>query len=98
MAGRASLFPRRVQRVAVDVLRLLLRDSLRPIVIGLLAGIGLALLAARAFRGVMYGLTAQDPVSLVTAALVLLSAATAAVYLPTWRASRLDPASVLRQS
>jgi predicted permease len=81
-----------------DVLRLLLADSFRPIAIGLACGLGAAALAARAFRGAMYGLTAHDPASFAAAALILLAAALAAVYVPTRRASRLDPASVLRQS
>jgi predicted permease len=81
-----------------DVLRLLLGQGLRPIVIGLACGAGFALIAGRLFRGAMYGVTARDPISLSIAAVVLLLAGAAAVYLPTRRASRLDPASVLRQS
>jgi hypothetical protein len=79
-----------------SVLRLLLNDSLRPIAAGLLCGMGLTLLAGRAFRGVMYGLTAHDPLSLAAAVAILLTAAATAVYLPIRRASRLDPATVLR--
>jgi predicted permease len=80
-----------------EVLRLLLAGSARPIVIGLVCGVAAALLAGRMFRGVMFGLTAQDPVSICASAGVLLVTALAAVYVPTRRASRLDPLAVLRQ-
>jgi predicted permease len=80
-----------------DVLRLLLRDSLRPVILGLAAGVCAALLAGRVFAGTLYGVGPADPIAFGAAVLVLLTAATGAVIVPAHRASRLDPASVLRQ-
>jgi putative ABC transport system permease protein len=82
---------------ARDVLRLLLGDSLQPVVIGLGAGMLLALLCSRVFIGVLFGVDPADPLALAAAVLLLLSAAVAAVIVPTRRAAAVDPAAVLRQ-
>ena len=82
-----------------DLLRLLMWDNLRPVVLGLAIGIGAALLASRVVVAAMFfGVSPQDPAALVGAALILLAAATLAVLVPTRRAAAVDAASVLRQS
>jgi predicted permease len=80
-----------------EVTRLLLADSLRPVAIGLAVGIGAAVLGSRVFSGVLYGVSATDPVAFAGASLVLLAAATTAVIVPTRRAASVDPVSTLRQ-
>ena len=80
-----------------DVMQLLLSDSLRPMMIGLAAGIVVALIVGRVFAGVLFGVTPADPIAFVSAILVLATAAVAAVIVPTRRASLVDPAAVLRQ-
>ena len=80
-----------------DVVQLLLSDSLRPVVIGMVAGIVAALLVGRVFAGVLFGVAPADPIAFVSAILVLTAAALAAVIVPTRRASSIDPAAVLRQ-
>lgn len=80
-----------------DVMRLLLNDSLRPVLIGLAVGVVLALLGGRVFAGALYGVPSADPIAFVSAISVLAIAAVAAVILPTRRASAVDPAAVLRQ-
>jgi hypothetical protein len=81
-----------------DVMWLLLTDSLRPVSIGLGAGLILALLASRVLTGMLFGIKAHDPVAFAGAFGVLVVSAIAAVYVPTRRASRVDPLLVLRQS
>jgi predicted permease len=81
-----------------DVMRLLLKDSLRPVAIGLAAGVLIALLASRLVAVVFYGVGASDPVAFASAIGVLLVSAAAAVFIPARRAARVDPAFVLRQS
>ena len=81
-----------------DVVRLLLRDSLRSVVLGLGAGVIVALIASRVFSGTLYGVRAFDPIALAAAAVVLLVSAALAAFVPTRRASRVDPVVVLRQS
>jgi putative ABC transport system permease protein len=46
----------------------------------------------------LYGLDPRDPTTLVGATLVLTAIAAAAAWLPAWRASRIDPAHVLRDA
>jgi putative ABC transport system permease protein len=81
-----------------DVMRLLLVDSLRPVALGLIAGGTAALLLTRVFGGLLYGVGSHDPLAFGGAVVILLAAATAAVYIPTRRAAAVDPAFVLRQS
>jgi len=73
-----------------------LRRALGLAVAGLALGVALALAAGRLLEGALYGVTPRDPATLAGVALVLLFAAAAAGYGPARRASRLDPARVLR--
>jgi putative ABC transport system permease protein len=81
-----------------DVVRLLLRDSLRTVVLGLGGGVVVALIASRFFTGALYGVTALDPIAFAAASITLLVSAALAAYVPTRRAARVDPVVVLRQS
>jgi ABC-type lipoprotein release transport system permease subunit len=81
-----------------DLLRLLMWDSLRPVVVGLVIGTAAALLASRVIAGILFGVSPQDPIAFAGAAVILLAAATLAVLVPTRRAAAVDPAFVLRQS
>jgi len=73
-----------------------LRRALGLALAGLAIGVALALATGRLLEGALYGVTPRDPVTLAGVALVLLAAAAAAGYGPARRASRLDPARVLR--
>ena len=82
-----------------DLLRLLMWDSLRPVVLGLAVGAGAALLASRVVVAAMFfGVSPQDPMAFVAAAVILLAAALLAVLVPTRRAAAVDAAFVLRRS
>jgi hypothetical protein len=83
---------------ASDVVRLLMRDSLRPVSFGLAAGVLGAGLASRVMAGALYGLSPADPLAFGGALIVLVAAATLAVFLPTRRAAAVDPAAVLRDT
>jgi predicted permease len=80
-----------------DIMRLLLGDSLRPVMFGLFGGVFVALLGGRVFAGTLYGVGSADPIAFGAAVLVLLTAAVAAVIVPTRRAAAVNPATVLRQ-
>jgi putative ABC transport system permease protein len=56
----------------------------------------LAVAAARAIAGVLYGVTAADPVSWLAAAALLLSVASIANLIPAARAARVQPTQALR--
>ena len=81
-----------------DVVRLLLRDGMTPVAIGLAAGVLVGLVASRVFEGSLYGVTARDPIAFLAAAVTLLATGALATYLPTRRAARVDPIVVLRHS
>lgn len=80
-----------------DVLRLMLRDSLGPVAVGLVVGLTLALAAGRIMTAVLYGIGPSDPFSILAAVAVLLGAAAIAAAVPARRAARVDPAVVLRR-
>lgn len=75
---------------------MMLREALLVIAAGLLLGVPIAVGATRLVKGLLYGLSPGDPVSLVAGAATLLAIGTAAALLPAWRASRIDPMVALR--
>ncbi len=81
---------------AADVRRLVLGEGVRLAVAGAIAGLVLAFAVTRVLRGLLFETEPLDPVSLVTAALVLVGAALVATWLPARRATRVDPIEVLR--
>jgi putative ABC transport system permease protein len=71
--------------------------SLGLAALGALVGVLGSLAVARLLRGLLLGVTPADPVAFAAAAACLLAAAGIAGYLPARRASRVDPAAVLRE-
>jgi predicted permease len=80
----------------LDVLWLVLRDALRLVLLGAALGIPAALAVARLVASQLFGVSAADPVAIGLATLVLLAVASVAGYLPSWRATRVDPLVALR--
>jgi putative ABC transport system permease protein len=78
------------------LVRLVVGESLLPAVIGLAVGLGAALALSRFLARMVFGITAQDPVTFVGVIAGLIAATAAASYLPARRASRLDPTVALR--
>jgi len=78
-----------------DIWRLVLARGLRPILRGALIGVALSLAAGRVLRDQLYGVTAQDPVTLVAVAMMLLVVALVATLVPAIRAIRVAPARAL---
>ena len=75
---------------------LIVREALLLVLLGGAIGLPLALVAARAVGGLLYGIVPSDPVALGTAVGVLVVVSGVAAYIPAWRASRLDPMVALR--
>jgi predicted permease len=78
------------------VLRLILWQGLRPVLLGALIGGVIGAAAGQLFRNLLYGLSALDPISFLGTATVLVVAATLAAVLPARGALRVDPAVTLR--
>jgi ABC-type antimicrobial peptide transport system permease subunit len=81
-----------------SIVTTMLGHVMTPVGIGVAAGVGLSVWAATLVRSLLYGLEPRDPVTLTGAVAVLATVATIAGWLPAYRASRLDPAKVLRES
>ncbi|MGH8188882.1 MAG: FtsX-like permease family protein, partial [Steroidobacteraceae bacterium] len=79
------------------VMRLVLRQGLTVVAVGVGVGLIASMLIGQALAGALFGVSPADPLALGTAALVLLLTAAAACYLPARRASRLEPLQALRQ-
>jgi predicted permease len=80
-----------------EVVRMLFRESLRPVAIGLLCGLVIALIGGKAIEGLLFGISGRDPLAIAGAVVVLLAAAAAAVLVPARRAARVNPAELLKQ-
>jgi putative ABC transport system permease protein len=79
-----------------DVLRLVIRQGLRPTMIGTALGIVAAVWAGQALRSMLYGVTATDPMTFAGVIAVLGVVALMASYIPARRAATVDPMSALR--
>jgi predicted permease len=80
-----------------SVRRLILKQGMSLVLIGVVIGFTAALLVGRLLSGLLYGVGASDPVSLLVAVFVLGAVALVACYLPARRATRVDPLVALRQ-
>jgi predicted permease len=79
-----------------DVRRLVVGETLRLIVAGLIVGVPAALAAARLLSAQLYEVAPTDPLALSAAVALLGAAAAGASYLPARRAARVDPCAALR--
>lgn len=78
------------------LLTLVLSDGLQVALLGVLVGTAGALALARFIRGLLFGVSSHDPVTLASVALGLLLVAAAACLVPAWRAARADPVTTLK--
>jgi putative ABC transport system permease protein len=75
---------------------MILRSGMMPVVVGIVAGLGLAWVAGGVIRGLLYGIATTDFVTYAGVAVVLGAAGMIAAYLPARRAARVDPLTALR--
>ncbi len=79
-----------------DVFRLVVWEALTPVAIGVAAGTAVALALTRYLRSLLYEVSPADPATFAAAIGLMLLVALIACLLPAWRASRADPATILR--
>jgi predicted permease len=80
----------------LDVLRMVMRESLTLVGIGVGAGVAVALVAGRLIANLLFGLPAHDAATMAIAVLVMAGVSALAAYLPARRASHVDPMVALR--
>jgi putative ABC transport system permease protein len=76
--------------------RLVVREGMTLVAIGILLGIPIVFAAARLVEGLLFGVAPTDPPTLAATALVMLCTAALATYPAARRASRVDPMAALR--
>jgi predicted lysophospholipase L1 biosynthesis ABC-type transport system permease subunit len=79
-----------------DLVSLIARESAIWVSCGLVGGLALAMIVSRSMTSVIYGVEPLDWVSLTTSWSVLALVAALAALVPVWRATRVDPTTVLR--
>lgn len=93
MGLRAALGAQRT-----DVVRLVLRDALVVVAVGLVVGLPLAIALMRLVQSQLHGVGAADPASIGLAVSILVLSAIVAALAPAFRASRVAPIIALRES
>jgi putative ABC transport system permease protein len=79
-----------------NVVRLVLAKALVLIAGGAAMGIAVSLGVTRSLKSALYGVNSGDPMTLVAVSALLVLVALAACYIPTRRATRVDPLVALR--
>jgi predicted permease len=79
-----------------DILRMVLREGMLPVAVGLLAGLALSFGLTPLLSRLLFGVRATDAFTLAAAALFLAAIAALACYLPARRAMQVDPLIALR--
>jgi putative ABC transport system permease protein len=79
-----------------DVLQLVIKQGIAITLIGIIVGLFVALGVMRIVSGMLYQVTATDPVTFIGVAVLLIVVAVLACYLPAHRATKIDPLKALR--
>src|SRR5262249_6109267 len=80
-----------------DVLRLVVGRGARLALAGTAVGLAAGFALSRLMGGLLFGITAQDPLTYVLVTAILVGSALLAAWLPARRAARIDPLVALRQ-
>lgn len=81
---------------AGSILGLVLRQGLLPVILGAVAGLGLAVAAGRFVSAQLYGVTQADPLTFAAGTVAVVAAALLAMVRPALRATSVDPVIALR--
>ena len=79
-----------------DVVRMVVGQGLRLVLIGVAIGIAGALALTRFLSSLLYGVTPTDPLTFIAVSLILIAVALLACYIPARRAAKVDPMVALR--
>jgi len=79
-----------------DIMKLMLLEGMRPVFVGLVVGMALAVGASYLLRGMLYGLSGVDSISFLGVSTLFLAIGLLASYVPSRRAMGVDPVIALR--
>ena len=79
-----------------DIVRLVLQEGSKLVLVGLATGLLVTLVCSRIIGSFLFGVSARDPLILLSVAPILGSVALTACTIPAWRAARVDPTVALR--
>ncbi len=80
-----------------DVLRLMIRQGMTPALVGIALGLVAAWVGSSLLASLLYGVSAKDPLSFLIVPVFLAGVAFIAAWLPSRRATRVDPTEALRE-
>lgn len=86
-----------VGATAANIITMLVRQSLRPVLLGLACGVFAALLAGQLLAVFLAGISPYDPIAITSGTAALVAGAVIAVLGPARRATRVDPTTVLKE-
>jgi ABC-type antimicrobial peptide transport system permease subunit len=79
-----------------DVLKMVVADGLKPILLGVAIGLAAALALGRVVSSLIYGVRPTDPLTFTTVASLLIAVGVLATIVPAYRATRVEPIRTLR--
>ncbi len=79
-----------------DVLRMVVLQGVRTAAFGLAVGLAAAFAVTRVMKSILYEVTATDPVIFTAVALLVMTVAALASYIPARRATKVEPMAALR--
>ena len=82
---------------STHVMRMVLKQGLRPVIGGLIVGLLVAVMGGRILSSQLYGISANDPPTMAGVAALLLAVALCACWFPARRAIAIDPMRALRE-
>jgi predicted permease len=80
-----------------DVLKMVVSDGMKPILIGVVMGLAAAFALSRLVASLVFGVHPTDPLTFSAVALILITVGVLANIVPAYRATRIEPVRTLRE-